>query len=333
MKSEKMKIVDKASELTFSNILLKGEANIKLDDNGEFFVVFDKDATVCGVMESLYILDNMGFDIDEITFTDNPYEKDIFIISEDVEREMLKDCLHVYKIEYRIDKEQVYDYDIIDDYDNYSYISGDNNWLTGYTNISPNKNYEQRSYNHPKLNLEGEYEHPKNTTDVEECLNIEFDPSKFKSIKGKDASLKLFDFIDNDIESGENMVELGNKVDKMFCEYIDLMNKNIKDESKYEEIHLKRINMVESARIKMKEHKTKRVYIKLEAKASLLCDDVKDSEKEYIEYIILSVLSLKKIVDKSINTLLDGVFDPFASKIREQHEVILNILRTSGGEC
>ncbi len=347
MKSEKMKLVNKASELTFSDILLKGEAQIKLEDNGDFFVIIDENTTVCGVMESLYLLDNMGFDINKITFEDSEYDKDIFIISNDDDKNMLKDCLHVYKKEYLVDKKKIYDYEIIDDYDDYSFIAnGTERWFNDYISADKNNNdrisfkytpistndelrtRNGRIYDYSKLR--GDISHPSSTKKVEECLTIKLDPSKFNDIKNP--SLNLVEFLEDDEESGDNLVNLGAEVDKVFCEYIDLMNDNIRDESKYEAIHLKRLNMIEVARIKMKEHKVKRIFVKLEAKASMLCDHVKDTEKDYIEYIITSVLSLKKIADQSVNSLLSSVFDQFNDKIREQHEVILNILRTSGGD-
>lgn len=358
MEKRKKLILDRASELTYSGIKLSGEAQFVKQGVDEFAVIIDKNFTEDSVLESLYILDCIGFDIDKISFSD----KEFFIIKDDVDVELLEDYLYKYKTLYRIEKEQIYDYE--DDEENYddSYVAFEpNKRFLGngpikpyaYTTLNssfvkpnaPNRN--QRIYDKKQLNQVPIYENVKfgeeqendykangiyvgSDDDNKTILKVQFDASKFKTMKSDEVVLNLMDFISDDTESENRMKKLGDDVEALFCEYLDVMHMDNIDISKCQDIHFKRMRLVEEERIRMKDYKLGIIYNKLETAAKVLCDDIKDDEQTYKQNIIATVLSFKRIIATAITSLLNDAFEPFTNKIREQHEVVLNIIKNRG---
>lgn len=337
MENKKRRILDRSSELTYSGIRLSGDSQFIRNENGDFFAIIDNTSTEDSILESLYIFDCIGFNIDEISFSNEEF----FIIKDDVDKDMLEECLYKYKMLYRIEKDQIYDYDEIE-YENdlgYKYIGSDvdenieRDAKVAFTAMNLNQaNRNGRIY--PKEVLGNEAEKRKDNLKVfkDAQLKIEFDVNKFKSLKAEDVVLNIMDFIEDDMESATNMKILNDKIESMFCEYMDMMNKNITDIDAYNEIHFKRIQEIESERIKMKEHKINRIFEKMESKAKILCEDVKETETAYTQNIVAAVLSFKRVTVTAITNLLNDVFDPYVNKIRDQHEVVLNILKMRGDE-
>ena len=59
------KILQNAAHLTFSNLLLSGDADVRIVNKKPQVYIY-KNTTVSGIMESLYILDNLGVDTEEL---------------------------------------------------------------------------------------------------------------------------------------------------------------------------------------------------------------------------------------------------------------------------
>lgn len=310
------KILKNAACLTFSDLLLSGDADVRLINKKPQVYIY-KNTTISGIMESLYILDNLGVNTEELTL-----ESSIFNFEEGVDftEPSLQVCIEIYNEDYKIDRSKIYDYDEkeLDYFSSYSYYYPD----------EPKKEKKEVGMITKESNTPiGEIDEKQ----AEELLTIYFDKTKFKNLSSDQAKMCLVDYIKDDIESGQMMEYVSDKVEGMIIEYDKLMKENVKELDQYTDVHLKRMALIEETRVNMKIHKVNMINKELELKAKSLCADVKESEQEYIKTIIASVVSLKNLADKAVTNLLEEVFNSFSKTLREQYDAVIRIMDLGDG--
>ena len=275
------KILKNAACLTFSDILLSGDADVRLINKKPQVYIY-KNTTISGIMESLYILDNLGVDTESLTF-----DKSMFNFEEGIDftEPALQVCIDIYNEDYKIDKSKIYDYE-----------EKDVDFFTTFTYSSYSKEPEEDTKIVPKI---GTVDVTKNTEEIdektaEELLTVYFDNTKFKTMSSEQTKMCLVDYIKDDVESGEMMQYLSNKIESMIEEYDKLMSCNITEIDQYTDVHLKRMSLVEETRI-------------------------------------ASVVSLKNLADKAVTNLLEEVFNSFSRTLREQYDAVLRIMNLGDG--